>query len=236
MDKNIDIGINNTISPSVIIHDNVIIGNNNFIGDNVVIYPNTIIGDNNSIFNGNIIGEFPIHTSLDRYDLSICKGVSIGNNNLLHIKNIIFSGVENITTIGNNNKILGEVHMGHDANIKNNVCIYPRVIIGGYCKLLDNSNIGMCAVIHQRLVIGQYSMIGANNTLTKNVFPYYININNKSTRLNTKKIDDITIIENDTKLKEIYNNFLNKNYDLSNYDLYYKINEVLSIFINNVIC
>ena len=134
MDKNIDIGINNTISPSVIIHDNVIIGNNNFIGDNVVIYPNTIIGDNNSIFNGNIIGEFPIHTSLDRYDLSICKGVSIGNNNLLHIKNIIFSGVENITTIGNNNKILGEVHMGHDANIKNNVCIYPRVIIGGYCK------------------------------------------------------------------------------------------------------
>ena len=94
----------------------------------------------------------------------------------------------------------------------------------------------MCAVIHQRLVIGQYSMIGANNTLTKNVFPYYININNKSTRLNTKKIDDITIIENDTKLKEIYNNFLNKNYDLSNYDLYYKINEVLSIFINNVIC
>jgi acyl-[acyl carrier protein]--UDP-N-acetylglucosamine O-acyltransferase len=84
---NLKIGLNNNISQSVILHDNVVIGDNNFIGDNVIIYPNTIIGNNNKIFNGNIIGEFPVHTSLSDYDLSICKGVIIGDNNILHVKN-----------------------------------------------------------------------------------------------------------------------------------------------------
>ena len=228
-------GFNNIISPSVIIHDNVVIGNNNFIGDNVIIYPNTIIGNNNKIFNGNIIGEFPIHTSLSDYDLSICKGVIIGDNNILHIKNLLFSGFENPTIIGNNNKILAEVHIGHDTIIKDNVCIYPRVIIGGYSILLDNCNIGMGTVIHQKRTIGQYSMTGANNMVSKHVFPYYININNKITRLNKIKIP-IEIIEFDKIdeiLKEIYNNFINKNFDILKYHLSDEIKNVLSIFFEN---
>ena len=229
------VGTNNTISSSAIIHDNVIIGDNNFIGDNVVIYPNTTIGNNNNIFNGNIIGEFPIHTSDEWkiYNVHKSKGVIIGNDNLFHVKNLIFSGVENKTQIGNDNKILGENHIGHDVQIFNNITIYPRVIIGGYCVCLNNSNIGMRAVIHQKLIIGQYSMIGANNTITKHVFPYYITINNKIHRLNDAK-NSKNIINYEPQLKHIYANVQNGIYDLNQYELSLEINKELQIYIDKI--
>lgn len=236
MEENkIIIGENNRISNSAIIHNNVTIGDNNFIGDNVIIYPNTTIGNNNNIFNGNVIGEFPINSCDDfkEYDLYKCKGVFIGDNNLFHVKNIIFSGIENKTYINQNNKILGECHIGHDTQIYKNVVIYPRVITGGFTEFLDNSNVGMCAVIHQRKIIGQHSMIGANNMVTKNIFPYYININNKIHRLNKIKIPEY-VINYDNCLKEIYQNFINKNYSLSNYTLPEDMIDVLNIFISKI--
>ena len=234
--KKIFIGKNNQISDSAIIHNNVFIGNNNIIGDNVIIYSNTTIGNDNNIFKGNVIGEFPINSDEDfrEYDLNKSKGVIIGDNNLFHINNLIFSGIENKTLINNNNKLLGECHIGHDTQIYNNVTIYPRVITGGYSEFLNNSNIGMCAVIHQRRIVGQYSMIGANNTITKDIFPYYININNKIHRLNKAKIPEY-INELDNCLREIQNNFQNKNYDLSNYHLPTDVKNDLNLFISKIV-
>jgi UDP-N-acetylglucosamine acyltransferase len=230
-----EVGKNNIISATAVIHDNVVIGDNNYIGDNVIIYPNTTIGNNNRIFNCNVIGEFAINASdgWGDYDLSKCKGVVIGDNNVFHIKNILFSGIENKTYIGNNNKILGECHIGHDTQIYNNVVIYPRVITGGYSEYLNNSNVGMCSVIHQRKIIGQYSMIGANNMVTKDVFPYYININNKINRLNIAKISN-DILNYDSELKEIQKNIQNPDFDLDNYDLSKEIMNVLTIFISKI--
>jgi UDP-N-acetylglucosamine acyltransferase len=211
--KNIKIGKNNFISPNAIIHDNVTIGDNNNIYENVIIYPNTTIGNNNNIFPRNIIGEFPISSSdkFKSYDFNLTKGVTIGNNNLFHVNNIIFSGIDDKTFIGDSNKFLAENHLAHDVKVMNNVTFYPRCIQGGYSIYLNNSNVGMGAIIHQKTVVGQYSMIGANSTVTKHVFPYYININNKIHRLNESKIPSY-VKEYDDVLKEIDSNFKLKNY------------------------
>jgi UDP-N-acetylglucosamine acyltransferase len=229
------IGNNNTISTTAIIHDDVEIGDNNFIGDNVIIYPNTKIGNNNQIFNGNIIGEFAINATdgWSNYDLYKCKGVLIGNDNIFHVKNILFAGIENKTHIGNYNKILGECHIGHDTKIYDNVTIYPRVITGGFSQYLNNSNIGMCAVIHQRKIIGQHSMVGGNNMVTKHVFPYYISINNKINRLNINKLHE-DILNYDVQLREIETNIKNKIYDIDKYNLPNNIKDELVTFINKI--
>ena len=232
---NIRIGKNNRISETAIIHKNVVIGDNNFIGDNVIILPNTVIGNSNHFFNGNVIGEFAINSSDDfrYYDLYKCKGVEIGDNNLFHVKNIIFSGIENKTFIGNNNKILGECHISHDVQIYDNITIYPRVIVGGFSELLNYSNIGMCAVIHQRKIIGQYSMIGGNNMVTKNVFPYYININNRPHRLNNVKIPE-NVKSLDSILRQIQEKIINKDYDLTIYELPFEVANDLILFISKI--
>ena len=229
--KNLKIGKNNFISPKAIIHDNVTIGDNNNIYDDVIIYPNTLIGNNNNIFPRNIIGEFPISSDdkYNKYDFNLTKGVEIGNNNLFHVSNIIFSGIDDKTFIGNNNKFLAENHIAHDVKVFNNVTFYPRCIPGGYSVYLDYSNIGMSAIIHQKTVVGQYSMIGANSTITKNVFPFYININNKLHRLNEKKIPD-GVKKYDDILQEINNNYIKKNYELSG-----EINEILNKYLIKIL-
>lgn len=213
--KNIKIGENNIISKSVKIHENVIIGNNNKIYDDVIIYPNTIIGDNNIIFNNNIIGEYPVQSSEKYRDYKFDKihGTQIGNNNFFHVRNIIFGGIERKTEIKNNNKILAECHMGHDSIVHNNVTFYPRVIMGGFSEYLNNSNIGGYAFIQQRKIIGQYCMVGGSQLVAKNVFPYFIFIKGKITRLNHIKLSD-DIIKHENEIKKIAEEYYNGNTNL----------------------
>jgi UDP-N-acetylglucosamine acyltransferase len=213
--RNIKIGSNNSISKSVKIHENVIIGNNNKIYDDVTIYPNTIIGDNNIILNNNVIGEYPIESkdNYRDYDFNKMKGTIIGNNNFFHIKNITFSGIETPTKINNNNKILAECHIGHDTIINNNVTIYARSMTGGYSEYLDYSNVGVYSFIHQRRIIGQYCMIGGSQLVAKNVFPYFIFIKGKVTRLNNIKLTD-EIKKHETELKKLAEEYYNGNKNL----------------------
>ena len=230
--NNIKIGKNNIISRSVKIHENVIIGNNNKIHDNVIIYPNTIIGDNNIILNNNIIGEYPVQASDDYrdYDFTKTVGTKIGNNNFLHVRNIIFCGLEKHTFIGNNNKILSECHINHDTIINNYVTLYLRAMMAGFSECLNYSNVGGYGFIQQHKIIGQYSMIGASQLVTKDVFPYFVFVNGKITRLNYIKLSD-NIIKYEIELKRIAEEFYkgNKNINLDN--LPENIQNELNIFL-----
>jgi UDP-N-acetylglucosamine acyltransferase len=115
-------------------------------------------------------------------------GVYIGDNNFFHVRNMIYSGTKKKTFFGNNNKILGETHIGHDCQIHNDVSIYTRALLCGHVEMLRGSNAGVYSFIHQNKIIGQYSMIGGNSSITKHVFPYCVNINNVPHRINTIKL------------------------------------------------
>jgi UDP-N-acetylglucosamine acyltransferase len=206
--KNVKIGKNNYIERNVKIGDNVIIGDNNKIYNGTTIYPNTTIGDNNVILNNNILGEHPVLSS-DIFHKKIYNGLTIGNNNFFHINNMIFNGYEKKTMIGNNNKILAECHIGHDAVIHNDVHLYPRCLVGGHAVLLDYSGMGCGAMLHQRITLGDFSFVGMNNAVVKNTFPFFINVNNKSTRLNTIKLQNLEL-QNFDKYVPILNEILLK--------------------------
>jgi UDP-N-acetylglucosamine acyltransferase len=186
--KNVRLGINNIIGDNVVIADNVIIGSNNKIYPNNIIYPNVEIGNNNVILDANTIGEHPVN--MDDFSNKIYNGVKIGDNNYFHCKSVIFGGTDNKTTICNNNKISYNTHIGHDSIIKDNVHLYPNVVVGGYSVLLNNSGIGISGGIHQNRVLGSYSFIGMGCFSSKNIFPYYIYANNKYLRMNTKRIPE----------------------------------------------
>ena len=106
------------------------------------------------------------------------------------------------TIIGNNNKFLSGIYIHHDSEIKNNILLYPKAMIAGFCKLLDNSVMGMNSTLQQRMVLGQYSMIGMNNPCSNNVFPFFIYFNNNYIRYNTHIIPEEFKI-NEYNLKEI---------------------------------
>jgi len=218
--KNINIGKNNYIEKGVKIYENVTIGNNNRIYNGTILYPYTTIGDNNIVLNNNIIGEHPID-SKEVFKNKIHNGVIIGNNNYIHINNIIYGGSKNKTIINDNNKILGECHISHDCIINNYVNIYPRSLLCGYVKLLDYCGIGAGGYIHQKKVIGNFSFIGMNNSIVKNSLPFFININNNYTKINYNRLleyDDYKLIKNyENILLEIKDKYLQNKLNIEHY-------------------
>lgn len=237
--KNIIVGKNNYIEKGVKIFNNVIIGDNNKIYNGTIIYPNTKIGNNNVILNNNVIGEHPIEAK-EIFNEKKFGGVEIGNNNFFHNTNIIYSGYYNKTIMGNNNKILGECHIGHDVHIYNMVHIYTRSMLCGLVNMYDFSGSGASCVIHQKKNIGQFSFLGMNNTITKNSFPFFININNKYHKINYHRINGSSPefkkkIENSEKiLYNICSDYEKKHLNLLNYkdmiddDIYNIIQSYLS--------
>lgn len=134
----------NKIHPTAIIGDNVILGDNNVIGPYCV------------------IGEMAEHKR--------CKElgkVIIGNNNVITGLVTIDAGTEFVTNIGDNCYIMKHSHIGHDANIGNDVTISCGAKIGGHCIIEDKVNIGLNAVIHQRVTIPERCMIGASGFVGK---------------------------------------------------------------------
>jgi acyl-[acyl carrier protein]--UDP-N-acetylglucosamine O-acyltransferase len=237
--KNIKIGKNNYIEKNVKIYENVTIGDNNKIYNGTVLYPNTIIGDNNVILNNNIIGEHPVEAK-EIFKNKVFNGIIIGNNNFLHVNNIIFNGYYRKTKIGDNNKLLSEIHISHDTIITNNVVLYPRAITAGITKLMPFSTMGMNSSIQQNTILGQYSMIGMGNISSHNVFPFFIYANNKYLRLNTYKIPKELEIEKYEKqllniINELKHNNFNKNIIINNKnELPENINKFLLEFYDNI--
>ena len=215
-DSSINIGDNNQIESSVIIHRNVKIGNNNKIYGNTIIHPNTEIGDNNIIYPGNVIGELPSssYNKNHDYDFSnpLLKGVKIGDNNVLYHENWIQSGLRCKTLIGNNNILYGSVKIGHDVLIKNHTNVYAESIFGGNSILMDNSTVGMRAAIIQNVVIGNYSMIGLNNTI--------------------KTSEDI--VKYEQILRDINELFSSKKYDISGYEIPEDIRKILIDYVIHI--
>jgi len=234
--KYIEIGDNNYISPNVRIKNNVKIGNNNFIYDDTVIYENCVIGDNNYFYPGSKIGDIPSCSKTTDYsfDLNLFEGVHIGNNNLFHVDTRLQAGIKTPSVVNNNNKLLGQVSTGHNVIIEDNVVVYPGSMIGGSTVLKNFATIGMCAVVNQKLVLGQYSMVGSNSITVKNTFPYYIYINNRMHRINSMKTPDyVDDIHHDTFL-EINDNVQNGKYKLDNYKIDSNIKRDIYEYINAI--
>lgn len=158
----------NKIHPTAIISEKATIGNNNVIGAYTIIHDNVYIGDNNVIDSHVSIGSDG--------EIKDCKEfngyVSIGSNNVIKEFVTIQIGENGITEVGNNCLLMSKTHLGHDVKIKNNVVISTGAKIGGWCEIDSYSNIGLNAVVHQRLKIEEFVMVGMGSTVTRNLIAF----------------------------------------------------------------
>lgn len=137
------------IHPTAIIYDNVEIGKNVYIGAYC------------------IIGSPAEHK---RYWNKPQKKVIIGNNAVIHGHVTIDAGTERDTFIGADVWLMKGVHIGHDAEIMNGATLSPKVCIGGHSKVGQNTNMGMGAIVHQRVNIPEDCMIGMGAIITKSTY------------------------------------------------------------------
>lgn len=166
----------NHIHPTAIIDPTVRLGSGNRIGPFAVILGNTTIGDSNWIGPHVAIGtpaqmrngHHPITWAGESSDASI----EIGDRNIIREFATIHSGTINPTRIANDCYFMTQAHVPHDAQIDDLVTLSNSAQLGGHTIIQKGANIGLGAVVHQRLLIGSYAMIGMGSVVTKAILPF----------------------------------------------------------------
>ena len=134
-----------------------------YIHPTAIIYPNVVIEEDCYIGPYCIIGapaEWKGHEEES-------KGVRIGAGSRLTGMVTVDAGVNGTTVILNNCYLMKHSHVGHDALIGVGVTISCGVKVGGHSVIGEHCNIGLNAVIHQKVRIPEGCMIGASAFIGK---------------------------------------------------------------------
>lgn len=191
--------MSNKISPHAIIEDGAIIGKDveiaafcfisskSTIGDGTTIaqgaciYGKTTIGKNNRIFSHAVLGSIPQDLKFNGEDVELI----IGDNNTIREFTLLNPGTEGggrKTIVGNNNLLMGYVHLGHDVIVGDNCVIANSAGIAGHVEIGNHVVIGAGGTgVHQFCKIGDYSMVGAASALTQDVPPFCMAEGNRAT-------------------------------------------------------
>ena len=137
------------------------IGKNTYIHPTAVIFENVEIGDDCYIGPFCIIGGPPEHADCDPLTFKDA-GVCIEYGVRLYGHNTIDAGIEHTTVIENRCILMKGAHVGHDAYICENVTLSCGVRVGGHSEILNWSNIGLNAVLHQFTELPEGTMVGAS--------------------------------------------------------------------------
>ncbi len=174
----------NRIHPSVIIEGDVRLGSGNVLLPYSILQGPLEIGDNNVIGPYTVIGSPGQDTRDPYYDCS-SKRIVIGSGNIIreHVA-VQKPCYEELTVIGDHTHLMHGAHIPHDAWIEDHAVLTPGVAMGGLARVLAGANLGLGCTIHQRSVIGQYSLVAMGAAVTKNIRPFSLYVPDKPLRVN----------------------------------------------------
>jgi UDP-N-acetylglucosamine acyltransferase len=173
------LGNNVTIGPFVTISSQSIIGDDTIIDAHANIAGKTTIGEGNHIFSHAVVGSIPQDLKFSGEDVELV----IGNNNKIREFTLINPGTKgggSITKIGNNNLLMGYVHLGHDVIIGDNCILANGATLAGHVELGNNVVVGGLTPIHQFVHIGDFAMIGGASALSQDIPPYCLAEGNRA--------------------------------------------------------
>jgi UDP-N-acetylglucosamine acyltransferase len=167
-----DLGVEVRVGPGAIIEAGCVIGDYCEVRAHAVITRGTLMGPRNQIGYGAIIGAEP-------QDYGYKGGysrVEIGSGNKIReyvtIHRAMTEGTA--TSIGNDNFLMGGVHVGHDVEIGNHTIMANNTLLAGYVKVEDGAFLGGATIVHQHTRIGRLAITRGGTRLGKDVPPFFM--------------------------------------------------------------
>lgn len=166
------IGDNVTIFPFVYIEDYVEIGDGCVIFPFVSVLNGTKMGVDNRVHQGSVLGALPQDFSFkgERSELII------GDNNIIR-ENVILNRATHEgcqTVIGNDNFLMEGTHISHDTKVGNSNVFGYGTKIAGDCEIGNGVIFSSSVIENAKTRVGDYAMIQAGTTFSKDVPPYII--------------------------------------------------------------
>ena len=173
IDPQAELGPAVSVGAYTVIEGDVFIDAGTQIGPHVYIDRNTRIGKNCTISPFAAIGTPP----QDKKFKGEKTEVVIGDENVIREYVTINRGTPGgggITSIGNQNLLMGYVHVAHDCHLGNGIVMANVATLGGHVVLEDYSFIGGLAAVHQFVRVGAYAYIGGKTGIVQDIPPYVI--------------------------------------------------------------
>ena len=130
------------------------------------------LGSNNTIWPGVMIGGAPQDLGFDHE----CEqpGLIIGNGNMFREGVTVHRGkTEEPTRIGNDNYLMTNSHVGHDAVMHNNIQLATGAMLGGHTVLEDRVILSGGCALHQFCRVGRGAMISGCVASALDVPPWF---------------------------------------------------------------
>lgn len=161
------------IGPFCIIGPNVTIGAGTDLRSHVVIERNTRLGRENVVFQFATLGGTPQDRKF-RGEETWCE---IGDRNQIRESVTVHRGTGNgggITKIGNDNLLMGGVHVAHDCILGDRITIANEVMLAGHVFISDFVGIGGGAGLHHFVSVGRMAFIAAMTRVERDVPPFVV--------------------------------------------------------------
>ncbi len=160
------------VGPYAVIGAGVQIDAETTVGAHAVIEGPTEIGVGNRIFPGAIIGTEPQDL---KYQGAV-SWVKIGDRNLIREYVTInrATGDSEVTRLGNDNLLMGCVHIAHNCELEDGVIIANNVALAGHVRIESKAVIGGVLGVHQFVHIGRMAMLGGMSRIDRDVPPYML--------------------------------------------------------------
>jgi UDP-N-acetylglucosamine acyltransferase len=172
VDPAVDLGAEVRIGPYAIIEAGCVIGDHCEVRAHAVICKGTLMGPHNQIGYGAIIGAEPQDYGYKggRSWVEIVSGNKIREYVTIHRA----SQEGTATSIGNDNFLMGGVHVGHDVEIGNRAILANNTLLSGYVKVEDGAFLGGATIVHQHTRIGRLAITRGGTRLGKDVPPFFM--------------------------------------------------------------
>ncbi len=157
------------------------LGENAKIGPSSVLAGQVSIGDGTQVFAACSIGAPPQHPTFS----GPMGSITIGRHCVIReFVTIHLSTRDAPTRIGDDCYIMAGCHINHDCRLGDDVKMANSATLAGYVHVGDHAYLGMHSVVHQRMRIGAYTMIGMNAVVVRHVPPYATVIGRRFTKIN----------------------------------------------------
>ncbi len=216
IDEGAQIGDDCEIGPYVVIDKGAVIGSRNKFGPGVYVMGSVTMGDGNNVLHGASIGGGPQDINFKDPDTVLI----IGNDNHIGEHATLHRGSTNRkTVIGNSNYLMGNIHVGHDCVLGDNIVMANDAKLGGFVTVQDRVILSAAAGVHQHVRIGEMTIVGAILRVTQDILPFSMVGSNDGlnglNRIGLKRAGCAK--ESVSVLKEAYQRFCNKREPLGDF-------------------
>jgi UDP-N-acetylglucosamine acyltransferase len=178
----------NRIHPTAVLSEGVELGDDNVIGPFAVIVGPTRIGDGNGV-SPHITIRTPGEDRTRPHPAAWSEaptgdhdidqhGVRIGDRNKLREYVSVHHGTWRATTIDSGSYYLPNSHDAHDCVSEDGATMASNVVLGGHVHAWAGPNLGIGAVLHQRVRIGPGAMVDMAFTPRREVRAFTISSGN----------------------------------------------------------